>query len=266
MNDNYNGTLGDAIFAGIEKNEYLNELYEAILFNYSISLFHVTDVSRKEIDIEDSLRFADILSKSTSLKKADMHKTFKWEKYEPQTLGKLSSTGGHALLKWYAVILVQWISGAGLSNIINRAIQYKEDNPESGVMINGKIEKYDGTDAHKNIVISDTLKVIENTILFSISNYFLRFSNEYKIQHPNEIFQDWYEYVEYGTTNPLTITLQRSGFSREASTYIRQHRTDYVTGTNEQPKLRKTLLKCSNISIRKETVDILYNMPELFVD
>lgn len=191
---------------------------------------------------------------------------FKWEKYEPQTLGKLSSTGGHALLKWYAVILVQWISGAGLSNIINRAIQYKEDTPESGVMINGKIEKYDGTDAHKNIVISDTLKVIENTILFSISNYFLRFSNEYKIQHPNEIFQDWYEYVEYGTTNPLTITLQRSGFSREASTYIRQHRTDYVTGTNEQPKLRKTLLKCSNISIRKETVDILYNMPELFVD
>ena len=28
---------------------------------------------------------------------------------------------------------------------------------------------------------------------------------------------DWYEYVEFGTTNSLTIVLQRYGFSREKS-------------------------------------------------
>jgi hypothetical protein len=191
---------------------------------------------------------------------------FKWEKYESQTLGKVSSTGEHSMLKWYAVILVQWISGTGLSNIMSKSIKYKEDNPESNVMVNGKLEKYNGTDEHKNIVISETLKVIENTILFSISNYFLRFSNEYKSQHPNEVFQDWYEYVEYGTINPLTIALQRIGFSRESSTYIRQRKAEYVTGASEEPKLRKALLRCPNISVRKEANDIRYNIPEIFVD
>ncbi len=193
-------------------------------------------------------------------------RVFKWEKYESQTLGKKSKNGEHAMLKWYAVILVQWVSGTGLSNIMNKAIQYKAEHPTSSIMINGKLENYDGSDEHKNIIIADTLRVIENTILFSISNYFLRFSEEYKKQHPNEAFQDWYEYVEYGTINALTITLQRSGFSRETSTYIRQHRNEYVICTGEEPKLKRSLLKCPSTSVCKEANDIQYNVPELFVD
>jgi hypothetical protein len=38
---------------------------------------------------------------------------------------------------------------------------------------------------------------------------------------------DWYEYVEYGTTNPLSIMLQKCGFSRETSDYIKNHRREY---------------------------------------
>lgn len=191
---------------------------------------------------------------------------FKWDKYESQTLGKKSKRGEHSMLKWYAVILIQWIQGTGLSNIMNKAIQYKQEHPRSSIQIKGKLVNYDGTDDHKNIVIAETLRVIENTILFSISNYFLRFSEEYKKQHPGQKFQDWYEYVEYGTINQLTITLQRSGFSREASTYIKQHRDEYVTGTNLDPKLRRSLLNCGNNSVRKEVDVIRYNVPELFVD
>lgn len=191
---------------------------------------------------------------------------FKWEKYESQTLGKKSKRGEHAMLKWYAVILIQWIQGTGLSNIMNKAIQYKQEHPKSSIQIKGKLVNYDGTDDHKNIVIAETLKVIENTILFSISNYFLRFSEEYKKQHPGQKFQDWYEYVEYGTINQLTITLQRSGFSREASTYIKQHRDEYVTGTSLDPKLRRSLQSCGSNSVRKEVDVIQYNVPELFVD
>lgn len=33
-------TLGYAIFNGIERNEYLNELYDALLFNYCQHIFH----------------------------------------------------------------------------------------------------------------------------------------------------------------------------------------------------------------------------------
>ncbi len=118
------------------------------------------------------------------------------------------------------------------------------------------------------MVISDTLKAIENVILFSISNYFLRFSSEYKRFHDVEVFSnDWYEYVEYGTTNPLSITLQRNGFSRETSTYIRRHRVDYVVVMQDgEIKLRRSIADCPSASVRREIADIKYNIPELFVD
>lgn len=197
-----------------------------------------------------------------------MCRVFKWEKYEHQTLGRVSKeTGKHGMLRWYAVILIQWIQGMGLSSIMNKAIEYKQNDSEATVRIEGKPVKYDDSREHRNIVIADTLDVIENVILFSISNYFLRFSNEYKRFHNVETFKnDWYEYVEYGTTNPLTILLQRSGFSRETSTYIRQHRSEYVVATPDGGiKLRRMLLQSRNLGAARESADIQYNMPEIFV-
>lgn len=46
--------------------------------------------------------------------------------------------------------------------------------------------------------------------------------------------------VEFGTTNPLTILLQRNGFSRESATHIRNHRDEYVVQdeTGEDLKLK----------------------------
>ena len=147
---------------------------------------------------------------------------FKWEKYEKSTLGHISvKSGQHGKLRWYAVILAQWISGNGLSIIMQSAVNYKKDHPSSGVEVDRIIVDYDDSIKHRNIVISDTLNAIEDVILFRIANYFLRFSSEYKRFHKIDVIDnDWYEYVEYGTMNPLTIFLQRNGFSREASTYV----------------------------------------------
>ena len=33
--------IGDVIFADIESNPYLNELYESILYNYAVKLFQL---------------------------------------------------------------------------------------------------------------------------------------------------------------------------------------------------------------------------------
>lgn len=188
---------------------------------------------------------------------------FKWEKYEPTTLGFVSKKNGkHTKLKWYAVILAQWISGNGLNLIIKDAIQHKIDNPKSGVEIDGQIVNYNDSIKHRNIVISDTLNAIEDVILFRISNYFLRFSAEYKKFHNTDsISNDWYEYVEYGTMNPLTIFLQRNGFSRETSTYIKQHR-EYITQIDGEYKVKPTLLSCPSKSVCKEATEIKYNIPE----
>lgn len=193
---------------------------------------------------------------------------FKWNNYEASSLGRTNEIGQHPLLKWYAVILIQWMEGTGLSSIMKKAIEYRADHPDNFWLNNHEKSYYNGSLEHRNIVIADTLEVIENIILFSISNYFLRFSNEYKRIHDVQEFDNnWYEYVEYGTTNPITIQLQRNGFSREASTHIRSHKNDYVVeDENCQIKLRRSLLECSNSGIKKEAEEIQYNVPGIFID
>ena len=105
--------LGDAIFVDIEENEYLNELYEKILYNYAIHLFQLEEPTQlKEFDVRDALRFADLLSKSTHPIRRDEHKMWAQELvillnelYGENPLVKLyagsvfSSTGNHQGLK-----------------------------------------------------------------------------------------------------------------------------------------------------------------------
>ena len=67
-------TLGDMVFKDLEINEYFQELYSSILKNYSIHVFGIKTISPDAINLNDSLRFADLLSKSTDKKKSDEHK------------------------------------------------------------------------------------------------------------------------------------------------------------------------------------------------
>ena len=118
-------------------------------------------------------------------------------------------------------------------------------------------------------MFADTLEAIENIVLFSISNYFLRFSNEYKKIHGvDEFDNNWYEYVEFGTTNPLTILLQRNGFSRESATFIKKHKDEYVAhdGSTDELRLRLSLLDCGNTSVMTEAASIRFNAPKLFLE
>jgi len=73
MSKNTLVNFGEFVYDNIEKDEYLNELYENILHNYSLSLFNLIG-EPKEIKIDDALGFADILSKSTHATNADKHK------------------------------------------------------------------------------------------------------------------------------------------------------------------------------------------------
>lgn len=193
----------------------------------------------------------------------ELSEVFNWEEYETNTLGKPS------LRSWYAVILCQWMDGGGLKYIMDRALDYHEQNPYP-FWINkyGPPGTYNpNSQEHHNIVFGDTLEVIENIILYSISNYFLRFSNEYRKIKGEEALNrnNWYEYVEFGTTNPLTILLQRSGFSRESARYIKEHH-EYVIrdGSTGQLKLSPALARCGNTDVRNEVIYIRQNSPEIF--
>lgn len=200
---------------------------------------------------------------------------FKWQVYEKKTLGCYDQqASNYSHISWYSIILYKWMSGYGLNFIVKEAIDYKERNPQTGILANNwKIEDYYNKNdpKHKNLIIADTLNTIENIILLSVANYFREFSAEYKKQHDNLPFNnDWYEYVEYGTTNNLTIILQRYGYSREAARYIIDNKKTYVdetSSTSTAPFVLKKdlLLQCRNESAKSETPLVFKNAPELFI-
>lgn len=209
----------------------------------------------EDVDFEEVVRFLQLLSK-----------VFKWDQYESETIGKPGN-----VLRWYACILLQWIRGNGLSSIIDSAIKYKERNPTTGVWVGNTLlaETYDKFSLkHKNYIIAESLGVIENILLYSISNYFRQFSIEYKRYHNVDHFDnDWYEYVEYGTTNDLTIFLQRVGFSRESATYltIPKNQSRYVVKVDGEYRLMNTVKECGNASVEFDSEEVQFNMPELFI-
>ena len=201
-----------------------------------------------------------------------LRRLFKWDIYEKQTIGKPGSKRLDSVIRWYSTILLRWIRGNGLRSIVGSAVRYKENNPDTGVWSGQYMvaERYNkDSKYHKNLVIAESLYAIENVLLFSISNYFRKMSLEYKAVHQVDRFEnDWFEFVEYGTTNPDTIFLQQSGFSREASIFIQTptNYNKYVTEIDGKKKIKRGILECGNIGVKTEAADIQFNMPELFID
>lgn len=99
--------LGDSIFKDIESNEYLQEIYNAILFNYSLNLFGVPNKKPAQFNLLDALRFADLLSKSTDPLKAELHKV--WAQEMVALLNTLYPQNES----------VQFVMGSVLTNVCN---------------------------------------------------------------------------------------------------------------------------------------------------
>lgn len=190
---------------------------------------------------------------------------FKWDEYESEDLGKKDRNGEYSLLRWYTVVLLQWIEGHGLNYIMTLALRYKSEGRTLWMPGKGEVQ-YLGTLEHKNIVMNDILAVIESIILFKLSNYFLRFSNEKKeLEGKETLPNDWYEYVEYGTTNRETIMLQRFGFTRETATLIKKSNIPSPTIIFEDKTyLSKQLLEAEDERIAKEAREIYLNIPKAF--
>lgn len=193
---------------------------------------------------------------------------FKWSTYESGTLG-YKKGGQYSKLGWYRVVLSQWVSGYGLNMIMKEAIRHKKNNPIDAMWDEINREYYDYKDCkeHNNIIIADVLDVIESMILFKISNYFLKVSNAYKeIKQVSDVPNDWYEFVEYGSTNKKSIMIQKLGFSREAALYILAHESDYVVIVDGELKLKNSLQECRSRAVKADFELVKYNLPELFVD
>lgn len=192
---------------------------------------------------------------------------FKWETYEYDTLGfQNKPSGAHTKLSHYAFVLNQWVSGMSLNHMVTNSIDYYLSTGKGKVKLKGQYVAFKNEAPYVNALISGMLEDIEDVILFRIANYFLRFSQEYRACFPEASFTDWYELVEYGTTNPEAVWLQRNGFTREAAAYITEKRSQYITfDDNDQLRLKPALLECENLSIRREAEQVQYNSPEIYL-
>lgn len=64
--------------------------------------------------------------------------------------------------------------------MILEAIEHDTGNPRAEVKVNGKWVQFQPVPEHINSLIGSALEDIESVITFRLTNYFLRFSQEYK--------------------------------------------------------------------------------------
>lgn len=187
---------------------------------------------------------------------------FQWSIYEKETLGKGNK------LNYYAVILLQWMQGNGLHEIIRKALSY---NAEHKCLIRDSQHmepiNFNNSIEHKNIVINATMKDIDNIINYKFSMYFLRFSETYMKCHKKSLQNDWYEYVEYGTSNKLVIMFQKYGFTREDAIILsKPNYRQYVSFDNNSMLIKNDILKRVSSELLEVLKVVKINYPEIFIN
>lgn len=189
-----------------------------------------------------------------------LYELYNWERYEPKTeLGKKSR------LSYYAVLLNQWMKGNSIKSIIDKSIEY---HSESGKIYDRKKKKmveYEGKNSQDNQIVVECLTSLEEVVLFSISNYFTKFSERYKlINNIDTIDNDWAEYIDFGTNNKLVIELQKIGFSREIAKIIESR--GYAKLAAGRVIFSKTIHEVSHEQLINELKEVQLNYKELFAN
>ena len=182
---------------------------------------------------------------------------------KPSCAMKVSSGVSTAMLS--ALMAMEDKVVTSVEGIIDEDVDYRWTKKRMVYLPNSK-EVFNGSPAHINQVISDNLNMINDVLLFRLANYFLRFSNEYRAFHNLKSlgFNDWYEFVEYGTWEYFPINLQKNGFSREVASYINRYRGNYTVEIDGRTLLKRSLFRCANASVSREAKEVAYNMPEVF--
>jgi len=215
-------------------------------------------VKGKDINYPSTLDYATCLS---FLK--ELYNIFDWEIYEKETLGKGNK------LNYYAVLLIRWMEGKGLHEIIRYSIEYYKTHNKQLVSYEPSyhMENYNGSPKHKNQIINETMTDIEQIINYKFSMYFLRFSEAIiSIHGESKLQNDWYEYVEYGTNNQVIIELQKFGFLREqALTMIKDPYSKYIEKTDRSIRINKQIFEVADADLLESLNIISINYPELFI-
>lgn len=143
---------------------------------------------------------------------------YNWEHTEKEL--KNSNT-----IPYYAQLMNRWVNGQSLKQIISNSLDfYQEKNRNICYFKNSKItyEPFIFSNKHHvNLVINEVIKNIERVLRITLEKYF---NNYYQILTSvigeENSGNNWGHFLEYGTKNPMVITLQNMGFSRHVANIL----------------------------------------------
>ena len=155
-------------------------------------------------------------------------------------------------LSRYALILSKWIAGKSIKDIIqDQLIHYNKTTVE-------EINREAG----------NLLDTLERIIQFKLGNYFRKFSREYRRLRPNEPFQDWYDFIEYGGCDPKQLFLQKNGFTREVAIKIsidyKNYLRRYSLDGQECWTINSHIFSVKDEYVLNEANQVWKNDPDLF--
>lgn len=154
----------------------------------------------------------------------NLHELYLWEKAEKKLKNKNS-------LKYYAVLMNQWINGFTLNQIINQAIDWQYTNNHKIAVSYNEFVVFNKNDKkHTNILIEKIIEDIEHILRFLLEKYF----NHYyqilvKLLGENNAGENWATLLEYGTQNRIIIALQNIGVSRNTAIKIYRNHKNSLT-------------------------------------
>ena len=167
-----------------------------------------------------------------------LHSLYHWENTN-KALNKVNS------LKYYALLMCQWINGESLNQIITESIRYHSENATKILLSFGEFETFDGNNKiHVNKLIGDIIKDIENILRFQFEKYFNHYYTIIKcILGEDNAGENWATLLEYGTQNRIIIALQNLGLSRHSATEIyKNHRSVLTIEDNHLKAINKEQL------------------------
>lgn len=207
---------------------------QTIDFDIQESVYKITQKSKKSIlPRGNEIKYESILKVLLQF-----HTLYSWDKTEKKLSNKNS-------LKYYSVLINQWVNGFPLSQIISQSIDWNHQNKNKIEIDFREYEVFNKSNRkHINLLIEKIIDDIEYVLRFLLGKYF----NHYyqillNIVGEEKAGDNWATLLEYGTQNPLIIALQNIGITRNTALKLfKEHRNSLIIEENKLIGVDKTLL------------------------
>lgn len=192
--------------------------YSMIKSKYQNHIYQFEDLA--SIKLSSNISYDSVLEKLELL--CDF---YSWETEE--VTGRKKLLPSRDILKYYAVLMANWMDSQPLSWMIANSIKYHEKTgliweDNQSVTFNSKSQK------HINIVINNLISDVDNILRFKLKNYF---SNYYDILAAKlgdkNAGENWGEFLEYGTNDWRIIELQNVGIPRHLANFLLENHSEF---------------------------------------